>query len=37
VLGGIHADELGSDTALVERTAKAANLAPVASLPSFVW
>jgi HAD superfamily hydrolase (TIGR01459 family) len=37
VLGGIHAVELGSDTALVERTAKAANLAPVASLPSFVW
>jgi HAD superfamily hydrolase (TIGR01459 family) len=37
VLGGIHAEELGADPDLVERAAAAAQLAPVAAIPAFVW
>jgi HAD superfamily hydrolase (TIGR01459 family) len=37
VLGGIHAEELGADPALVDRTAKAAGLSPVAAIPAFMW
>jgi HAD superfamily hydrolase (TIGR01459 family) len=37
VLGGIHAEELGADPARIEAAAAAAGLAPLASLPAFVW
>ena len=37
VLGGIHAAELGDDQTRIEAAARAAGLAPVATLPSFVW
>ena len=37
VLGGIHAAELGGDTAAAERAARLAGLAPVAAMPAFVW
>ena len=37
VLGGIHAEELGSDPARIAAAAASANLAPVACLPAFVW
>ena len=37
VLGGIHGEELGHDPVLVERTAQAAGLAPIAAVPSFIW
>ncbi len=37
VLGGIHAEELGTNPKLVERAAAAAHLAPVAAIPAFVW
>lgn len=37
ILGGIHADELGGDPAMVESAARGAGLSPVAALPAFVW
>ena len=37
VLGGIHAEELGGDQARIEAAARAAGLAPVATVPSFSW
>ena len=37
VLGGIHAEELGSDPERVSAAARAAGLAPVAAIPAFVW
>ena len=37
VLGGIHGELLGGDTALAEAEARAAGLAPVATVPGFVW
>ena len=37
VLGGIHAAELGGDTAKIEAAARQAGLAPVATVPSFSW
>ncbi len=37
VLGGIHAAELGHDSARVEAAAAAAHLRPVATVPAFVW
>lgn len=37
VLGGIHAEELGGDTARIEAAAREAGLAPVATVPSFKW
>jgi HAD superfamily hydrolase (TIGR01459 family) len=42
VLGGVHADSLrgpagGFDVALAERAARAAGLAPVATLPCLAW
>jgi hypothetical protein len=37
VLGGIHAAELGDDQTRIEAAARAAGLAPVATLPSFIW
>jgi HAD superfamily hydrolase (TIGR01459 family) len=37
VLGGIHAAELGGDPARVAAAAAAAGLAPVATVPAFVW
>ncbi len=37
VLGGIHEAELGGDPARIAAAAKAAELAPVAAMPRFVW
>jgi hypothetical protein len=37
VLGGIHAEELAGDPALVEAAAAEAGLAPIAAIPSFIW
>jgi len=37
VLGGIHAEFLGGDTALAEREASGAGLHPVATVPALVW
>ena len=37
VLGGIHGELLGGDTALAEAEARAAGLAPVATVPGLVW
>ncbi len=37
VLGGLHGDHVGEDRALIESEAAAAGLAPVATLPHFVW
>jgi len=37
VLGGIHAAELGHDTARIEAAAAAAALHPVATVPAFTW
>jgi HAD superfamily hydrolase (TIGR01459 family) len=37
VLGGIHGEELGNDPVRIQAAARAANLAPVATLPRFVW
>lgn len=37
VLGGIHAEDLGTDPARIDAAAGAAGLAPVACLPAFVW
>jgi HAD superfamily hydrolase (TIGR01459 family) len=37
VLGGIHGAELAGDPARAEAAAAAAELAPVAALPAFVW
>jgi HAD superfamily hydrolase (TIGR01459 family) len=37
VLGGIHAAELGHNSARIEAAAAAANLHPVATLPAFTW
>ncbi len=37
VLGGIHAEALGDDPAAATAHAKAAGLAPVATIPRFVW
>lgn len=37
VLGGIHAAELGHNTARIEAAAAAADLHPVATLPAFTW
>jgi HAD superfamily hydrolase (TIGR01459 family) len=37
VLGGIHAEELGGDHGRIEAAASAAGLAPVASVPAFIW
>lgn len=37
VLGGIHGAELDHDPTRVEAAAKAADLAPVACVPSLVW
>ena len=37
VLGGIHAEELGGDPALVASAANSAGFSPVAVLPAFVW
>jgi HAD superfamily hydrolase (TIGR01459 family) len=37
VLGGIHAEELGDDPARIQAAASAASLAPVATIPAFIW
>jgi len=37
VLGGIHGEELGNDPVRIEAAARAAKLAPVATVPRFVW
>lgn len=37
VLGGIHEAELGGDPARIDAAAAASGLAPLASLPRFVW
>lgn len=37
VLGGIHGEKLGDDPELAQAEADAAGLAPVASVPGFVW
>lgn len=37
VLGGIHAEALGSDVALREQAVAAAGLSPLACIPRFVW
>lgn len=37
VLGGIHAEELGTDQTAIAAAAAAAGLSPVAVLPRFVW
>ncbi|MDE2573984.1 MAG: TIGR01459 family HAD-type hydrolase [Rhodospirillales bacterium] len=37
VLGGIHAEELGTDPARIEQAAAQSGLAPVATVPAFVW
>ena len=37
ILGGIHAQEVGSDPAMIDAAAAAAGLSPVACLPAFVW
>jgi HAD superfamily hydrolase (TIGR01459 family) len=37
VLGGIHAEMIGNDDALAEAEAAGAGLAPIATVPSFVW
>lgn len=37
VLGGIHQEMIGDDTALAEAEASSAGLAPVACVPSFRW
>ncbi|MDE2334708.1 MAG: TIGR01459 family HAD-type hydrolase [Rhodospirillales bacterium] len=37
VLGGIHAEEVGGDQPRIEAAARAAGLAPVATVPSFSW
>lgn len=37
VLGGLHGAHLGADHALIEAEAARAGLAPVATVPSFVW
>ena len=37
VLGGIHGEMIGNDHALAEAEAASAGLAPVATIPSFVW
>ncbi len=37
VLGGIHAEMIGNDSALAEAEAAGAGLAPIATVPSFSW
>ncbi|NHN88346.1 TIGR01459 family HAD-type hydrolase [Acetobacter conturbans] len=37
VLAGIHGEALGDDPALAQEEADGAGLAPVASVPAFVW
>lgn len=37
VLGGIHAEELGSDREKIDAAADAAGLAPLAVVPNFRW
>lgn len=37
ILGGIHAEEVGSDPVKIDAAAAAAGLSPVACLPAFVW
>ena len=37
ILGGIHAEELGSDPAVIDAAAATAGLSPIACLPAFVW
>jgi HAD superfamily hydrolase (TIGR01459 family) len=37
VLGGLHGDALAGDHDAVERAAAATGLAPVATIPTFVW
>jgi HAD superfamily hydrolase (TIGR01459 family) len=37
VLGGIHAEMIGDNSALAEREAAAAGLAPIATVPSLRW
>ena len=37
VLGGIHAEMIGNDHAVAEAEAARAGLAPVATVPSFIW
>lgn len=37
VLGGLHADELGSDRTAIIAAARDAGLSPVAVLPRFAW
>jgi HAD superfamily hydrolase (TIGR01459 family) len=37
VLGGIHAEMIGDNSALAEREAAAAGLAPVTTVPAFRW
>lgn len=37
VLGGIHAEELGTDPARIAAAAREAALAPVAVIPAFIW
>jgi len=37
VLGGLHGEVLSGDRAAIEAAASAAGLAPVATLPTFVW
>ncbi|NHO31438.1 TIGR01459 family HAD-type hydrolase [Acetobacter fallax] len=37
VLGGIHQEKLGNDPVLAQEEADGAGLAPVATVPTFVW
>ncbi|GBQ25960.1 hydrolase IIA [Acetobacter estunensis NRIC 0472] len=37
VLGGIHGEGLGNDPALAQEEADGAGLAPIATVPAFVW
>jgi HAD superfamily hydrolase (TIGR01459 family) len=37
VLGGLHAESLGNDPALIEAARQEAGLDPLACIPSFVW
>ena len=37
ILGGIHAEELGTDPSRIDAAAAAAGLSPLACLPAFVW
>jgi HAD superfamily hydrolase (TIGR01459 family) len=37
VLGGLHGDELAGDPSAIEKAAAASGLAPIATIPTFVW